>query len=50
MHDTIALPFIGAYARKAKVELPPLEEYERQHPKFTVLPKPTETLVQAVNA
>ena len=39
-----------AYARKAKVELPPLEDYERQHPKFTVLPKPTETPAQVVNA
>ena len=30
-----------AYARKAKVELPPLSEYERQRKQFTVLPAPT---------
>ncbi len=29
-----------AYARKAKVELPPLSEYERQRAQFTVLPAP----------
>ncbi|HTQ50520.1 MAG TPA: hypothetical protein VMJ12_07400 [Candidatus Acidoferrales bacterium] len=29
-----------AYARKAKVELPPLSEYEQQRKQFTVLPAP----------
>ena len=30
------------YAKNARVELPPLEEYERQHAKVVVLPRPAE--------
>ena len=37
-----------AYARKAKVELPSLGEYERQRAKFTQLPKPIETVALAI--
>jgi len=46
-HNSIAVH--RAYARKAKVELPPLEDYERQHPKVTVLLNPSETVRPAVN-
>src|SRR2546428_9252667 len=37
-----------AYARKAKVELPPLSEYERQREKFATLPKPVEPVAIAM--
>ena len=47
-HNSVAVH--RAYARKARVELPPLEEYEQKHPKFTVLPKPLEMPAQVVNA
>ena len=37
-----------AYARKAKVELPSLGEYERQRAKFTVVSKPIEASALAI--
>lgn len=38
-----------AYARKAKVELPPLGEYERQRAMFLQGPKPAKAVAQVVN-
>ena len=37
-HNSIAVH--RAYARKAKVELPPLEDYERRHSENKVIPMP----------
>jgi len=37
-HNSVAMH--RAYARNAKVDLPPLEEYEQKHPKVNALPKP----------
>lgn len=39
-----------AYARKAKVELPPLGEYEKQRAKFAEAAKSLEPVARAVNA